>query len=277
MSDWFLLPHLNALRIGGDDAAAFAHAQFTSKFPPPNPHGWQLTSWCNRKGRVVAVILARCHENNVDLIVPAVQFADFSKALKMYAIGRQVSFEPAPAVAGSFSASGDTEILATDADRSLALDPAGAVEDTSATRDWQKRDVTAGIAWLAPATSGRFLPQSLGLEERGGLSYQKGCYPGQEIVARVHYLGKTRERLMAFRQSFDISAEPATGGGEETPGDGSGDEIIDETGKVVGHTLNRLTDTFGNFGLAVISTELPEEAALMAHGQALSLLLPESL
>ena len=63
---------------------------------------------------------------------------------------------------------------------------------------WLAADVDAGIAWVVPATSELFVAQMLNWDVLGGISFRKGCYPGQEIVARMHYLGRLKERLLAF-------------------------------------------------------------------------------
>ena len=57
---------------------------------------------------------------------------------------------------------------------------------------WKISELRRGITWLCPETSGQFLPQMLGYDQLGALNFKKGCYPGQEIVARTHYLGKVK-------------------------------------------------------------------------------------
>ena len=62
-------------------------------------------------------------------------------------------------------------------------------------RDWETASIRQGIPWIFPATSGRFLPQELNLDRLDALSYTKGCYPGQEIIARLRYRGQVKRRL----------------------------------------------------------------------------------
>jgi folate-binding protein YgfZ len=57
---------------------------------------------------------------------------------------------------------------------------------------WKMADLKQGICWLGPESSGQFLPQMLGFDKLGAVNFRKGCYPGQEIVARTHYLGKVK-------------------------------------------------------------------------------------
>ena len=268
MVNWFHLPHLAGLRISGEDARALVHAQFTSSFKSPAPGFWHLTSWCSPKGRVLFVILARADEQHVDLILPAVQMAELSQRLKMYSIGRQVSLMEIPHVAGAFSATDETASLAVDRRRSLQLEPAQASADGEAAEQWRQRDLQAGIAWLTADTSARFLPQSLGLEERGGLSYDKGCYPGQEIVARVHYLGKVKERLVGFRVEAGAAA-PGT--------DTDQTVLVDRHGTTQGHVLCIFGAAGQQRGLAVVSAELADDAALYRAGAPVQVLKPELL
>lgn len=263
MDSWFVLPHLAAVRIAGSDAIAFAQAQFTSPFPDTGALAWALTSWCNPKGRVLHVIVARSYESHVDLVVPAEQATDLLNRLRMYAIGRKVTLDPCGNVAGCLSAGDQGQTLDFDCGRSLAVDKAVPVAPESFVQSWREADVRAGVAWLGPSTSGHYLPQALGLEERGGLSYRKGCYPGQEIIARVHYLGKAKERLTGF-------AHPQTN-------DSDLDELQDANGKPVGRILQSLSRRGQQIGLAVVSTDLALESAVQRGSAPVSLLPPETL
>jgi tRNA-modifying protein YgfZ len=71
---------------------------------------------------------------------------------------------------------------------------------------WSGLDIAAGIPFILPATQEEFVPQMVNLDLIGGLSYTKGCYPGQEIVARTHYLGKLKQRM--YRASIAAAAVP---------------------------------------------------------------------
>ena len=77
----------------------------------------------------------------------------------------------------------------------VALLPGNAAIDTDAAVDWRHHDITARLPWLGPASAGRFVPQALELERIGALSFDKGCYPGQEIVARLHFRGGNKRGL----------------------------------------------------------------------------------
>lgn len=262
MTDWFRLPHLAGIRVSGPDAIAFAHSQFTSAFQQRTSDHWELSSRCNPKGRVLEVILGRVHEDHIEIVVPSEQASALAKALRLYAIGRRLQFQEQLAVAGSMPAGAGGAVLALDPTRALCLEPSVARVDERAVLDWRQADLRAGIAWLSPASSAEFLPQALGLEERGGLSYRKGCYPGQEIIARVHFLGKAKERLSAFRQAHTASAEL---------------DIVDDEGRRVGSVVCALELPAARIGLAVIPAELDPAASLHCGGELLTLLEPAAL
>jgi folate-binding protein YgfZ len=100
-------------------------------------------------------------------------------------------------------------IIDVAAERARALHDALAVHATVGDETvWHWTRIAAGIALITAATSDRFVPQALNWEVLGGVSFQKGCYPGQEIVARMQYLGRLKERLFAFRLP---AATPAAG------------------------------------------------------------------
>ncbi|MFW5815369.1 MAG: hypothetical protein ACOCVP_00810, partial [Wenzhouxiangella sp.] len=100
---------------------------------------------------------------------------------------------------------------------------------------------TMSIEETIRAVYEQFLPQALGLEERGGLSYRKGCYPGQEVIARVHFLGKAKERLLAFRL--------------EAQADCSDQDLLDDNGQRLGRTLQSACTNGGTVGLAVVGVQ----------------------
>lgn len=263
MSTWFLLPHLAGLRLAGPDALAFAHSQFTRAFSHETAEGWGLTAWCNPKGKSIAVILARRNENDVDLVVPRQQVELLARSLKMYAIGRKLEFTSEPAVSGSFTPSDSLRAMTVGTERALDLGRPDSRSDDDAIAAWRVQDVCAGIAWLAPESSGQFLPQALGLEERGGLSYRKGCYPGQEVIARVHFLGRAKQRLAGFRLR-----------GPKPPDEAS---VFDEKGAKCGVVLTSEPARDGRIGLAVVSAGLADQTIVLCCQREMTLLPPSSL
>ena len=165
----FLAP----IRIKGADAAAFLHGQFTTDVTGLAPDRACLSAWCDPKGRALATfVLARLDEA-FQLLLPGALKQAFVKRLTMFVLRANVviadaeaeDVPPLPRLPGT--------------DRDLS--------ETALIRQ--------GIPLLHPETSGRFLPQELNLDALDAVSFTKGCYPGQEIIARLRYRGAVKRRL----------------------------------------------------------------------------------
>ncbi|TVP57944.1 MAG: folate-binding protein [Halomonadaceae bacterium] len=110
---------------------------------------------------------------------------------------------------------------------------------------WRRSRIEAGLVLLTPDTSGAFLPQQLNLHALGGVSFKKGCYTGQEVVARLHFLGKLKKSLFRLRIS------PAT-----TP-IARGEALESPHGKALGAVVDSIQDSDGfSHALAVLSHEV---------------------
>lgn len=245
----FRLDDFRCLTLAGPDARAFAQAQFTVSVDDLAPERWSPLAWCDPKGRVLAFMMARSGEGDVELILPAAQADDVCKRLTMFTIGRQVTLaEPQP-VAGSFDADDSLPVFDNDPRRHLGLNPDAPAAADSVAR-WRQLDLCRGLPWLGAASSGRHLPQWLGLETLGALSYSKGCYPGQEVVARVHYRGSVKYGLRGLQLAGEAAwVEPHT-------------EIRDETDKSIGHWLRGPNTDATTIGLAVVRTGLAGNAVV---------------
>ncbi|GAA5316192.1 MAG: folate-binding protein YgfZ [Candidatus Pelagadaptatus aseana] len=113
----------------------------------------------------------------------------------------------------------------------------------AAKSSWQLQDIAAGIGWVDSSTSEEFLPQMLNLDlpPINGISFKKGCYTGQEIVARMHYKGQTKRRLQHLQCQGQVTAEP-------------GSELFGDTGKQsIGHVVNSQTTPEHTEMLAVVT------------------------
>jgi len=229
------LASLASLRFEGPDAGAFLHAQLSSDVGALRPGATQRTSYLSPKGRVLAnLVLWRGTGEGAP--IGAVLAADLAptiaRRLSMFVLRSKVKVvDPGPArervglagpraaellaaILGGAPAPGaaleqdDVVMLGLPDGRILvdatperaaalrqALANAGATSDENA---WWLAQVRAGVPLVTAATTDQFVPQALNLDALGGVSFQKGCYPGQEIVARTQYLGRLKERLYAL-------------------------------------------------------------------------------
>ncbi len=209
------------LSLSGADAAAFAHAQFSSDVTALPLRHWQWSAWLTAKGRTIAVFqLLRLEEQRIVLVLADGDADAIASQLQRFVFRRKVRIEVRNdlAVAASFtapeSASGaaiaqlgaeNMELdLGSDAlPRSLRIGAADAVAAAADSADialaWRQSDLRYGLPRLDADQREQWTPQQLGLDRLNGYSVKKGCYPGQEIVARTHFLGKAKRALQLLR------------------------------------------------------------------------------
>lgn len=238
------LSALAVLRVSGDDAATFLHGQLTSDVGALEVQAGQLTAWCSPKGRVLANgLLWRESATQLLLLLPASLAAPVCKRLGLFVLRAKVKLEDtafqyarvglggpaAPAAAAALFGDAPPQFAARShrgatliglpGARFLLLCAAGdapawrnklaphAVTAPVAAWDWL--DIRSGMPVVTAATQDLFIPQMLNWELLGGVSFSKGCYPGQEIVARSQYRGKLKERL--YLAHLSAGTEPAPG------------------------------------------------------------------
>lgn len=214
------LPEFTALRFSGPDAAAFLHGQLTCDVLGLKPGICTYGGYCTPKGRLLATFLLWNDDTGYWMVLPAAVAEGVHKRLSMYILRARVKAESlsaecvcagvlgpdlAPAIAalgghvpervyGSSKHAGCT-VLRVPGDRCLVLAPIATVSAPADDGRWNASDITNGIPFIQPATQEEFVPQMVNLDLIGALSYTKGCYPGQEIVARTHYLGRLKQRM----------------------------------------------------------------------------------
>jgi folate-binding protein YgfZ len=207
------LPEFTVLAVEGSDALAFAQSQFSNDANALQPGEWQWSAWLNAKGRVLAVfaLLRRADDQGLWLLLPDHPAELLAPALTRFVLRRKCSLRARTdlQVYGRFISSSDNapaDALAClrmqgEVARELCVLPAevrAADPVPTATTDWLRADIRQGVARL-PAEGGSHTAHMLGLDRLQALSLSKGCYPGQEIVARTHYLGQSKRRLGRLR------------------------------------------------------------------------------
>ena len=238
------------IRASGPDAATFLQGQLTndvSKLPPGRA---MLAGFCSAKGRLQAsFVVWREGPEDLLLVCASDLLAPTLKRLSMFVlrakckltdVSEQVMLSGAVGetaralVAGgdvwssAVATSGTTTIRLPDAqgmERALVVSgPDGASElraaATLAIDDWRWLDVCSGIVTIEAAIVDRFVPQMVNFELVGGVDFQKGCYPGQEVVARSQYRGTAKRRTFLFDTS-----QPAVPG-TDVFSSGAGGEAI---------------------------------------------------
>jgi folate-binding protein YgfZ len=219
------LDDLTSLLVTGKDATKFLHAQFTNDLANLPVNSWQYSGYCTPKGRLLAFMtIARINDNEYLLITPAEISESLLARLRMFVMRDDVTISPQDkqlhivgivssadvlSSNGLATAQETGELVTADNTYMLTINHKTGrylyIADSerisrlpldSADRNyWTKLDIQAGIPALVTATLEAFVPQMVNLDLIGAVNFKKGCYPGQEVVARVHYLGKIKQRM----------------------------------------------------------------------------------
>ncbi|MDH0170506.1 folate-binding protein [Stenotrophomonas sp. GD04145] len=257
------LPGHQLVSLQGVDAAAFAHAQFSSDVLALPQQHWQWSAWLSAKGRTLAVFqLLRLAEDHVMLVFADGDADATASQLQRFVFRRKVKVQLRDdlAVAGAFTApeaatgaaiaanAGGWELdLGSDAlPRALRISaadtfPAGGPDDDAAfALAWRQADLRFGLPRLEQSQREVWTPQQLGLDRLNGYSVKKGCYPGQEIVARTHFLGKAKRAVQLLHTHAPAHA---------------GDGVQQD-----GAALGTIASVAGDLALAVLPLETSDAA-----------------
>ena len=215
------LPDPQVLALSGPDAAAFAQAQFMNDVTALGDGDWQWNGWLTPKGRLVALFaLLRIDAGTFWLLLPDHPADTLAEALRRYVFRSKVKLEARADLHvsghGAVDSEPDMRRFDTDAAGGLSLawpggrriditPPAPAAPDADALLRWRGADLRAGIPRLVPGQSSQWTPQQLSLERLQAFSVKKGCYTGQEIVARTHFLGQAKRGLVLLEAASPLS------------------------------------------------------------------------
>ena len=202
--------NLCLLHIDGVDAIKFLQSQLTCDVLAIQPGLCQLTAYCNHQGYVISLFWLGQSETGFSALMP-MELSEPTLALfKKYGAFSKVTFQ--------------VEALAWTLEEALHWQrapltlPALMPQQATPNANWRAYWLALGIPTLSLATSGLFRPQELNLPELNAVSFTKGCYPGQEIVARMHYRGKAKSHLQRVILTSEVLPEPgSTLLVEETP------------------------------------------------------------
>ena len=218
------------ISVSGADAVDFLQGQLTQDLKRLPAAGRLPAAWCNPKGRVIVVITLLPAPDGVSMLVPATLADSVLQRLAMFRFRSKVEFAIADAAA-EMIADGEADIAAL---------------------------IKAGRPFIDERNTEQFTPHMLNLDKLGAISFTKGCYTGQEIVARTENLGKSKRRLMRYRA--------------ENPGIKPGDKLSHDE-RPVGDVVNAA----GADLLAVTPVDLHAETLIAESGPVSPRGLPYSL
>ncbi len=225
-----LLPALTVVAVSGRDARSFLQGQLSNDILGLERHPGMFAAACNRQGRVLATMRLAADDDEVLLVLHRklahtlvaqlsafvlradVRFADCSPKLEIAGL---IDAEPDARWSQAAAAAAGLSMLVASPRRILlagtraSLDAALAAVPRTGPGDWELACIQDGEPWITPATAALWLPQMLNLDLIGGISFSKGCYVGQEIVARAQHLGRLKRRTLRYVGPADAMLSPA--------------------------------------------------------------------
>jgi len=285
-------PLFSLIKITGSDAGTFLQGQLTQDIRALGETPSLPAAWCNPKGRVIAVMRAVKADGATGLVVPDSLAESIVQRLELFRLRAKVETgmaggewsAVAVAAADDLAALAALDLLPEAARNSartaqgiVTVDigasprcievygPASALErrglvfqNPLSAEQWQLSLINGGIPLILAATSEKYTPHMLNLDYLGAISFSKGCYTGQEVVARTEHLGRSKRRLMHFRT--------------DGPAVAVGDKLRHEEREV-----GEVVSSIGNDLLAVVPVELHEQTLSIAGARAAPVALPYSV
>lgn len=233
------------ISLQGNDAVSFLQGQVTTDTGQVSDQHSQLSAMCSPKGRMLASFRIVKRDDRYYLVLPSSMLESVLKRLRLFVLRADVHLEDASdqlliiGLQGAGTAGKAEELLgklpgAVDEvaqvretslvrlagvqDRFLAIGPVEAVKTLWSTltevarpvagKAWALTEILAGVPTIYPQTADAFVPQMVNYQAVGGVSFNKGCYTGQEVVARMHYLGKLKRRMYRARVASDTAPVP---------------------------------------------------------------------
>ena len=222
------LAQLGVIAVAGEDAASFLQNQLTQDFALLKADEARLAAWCSAKGRMLASFIGfKRGDGEILLVTSRDVLAPTLKRLSMFVLRAKAKLRDASeefhlyGVAGDpwsrqpwqLRREGDAMFVALyPADgqtRSLCVVPAGSPAPAGTLLEpgaWAWTEVRSGIAMITAPIVEAFVPQMLNYESVGGVNFKKGCYPGQEVVARSQFRGTLKRRAFLVHADAPLSA-----------------------------------------------------------------------
>ena len=269
------LSDYSLIRARGDDTLNFLNGQLSNDIRQLDATRSQLAAWCNPKGRMMVIFRLFRRDKDYLLQLPAALQENTLKRLRMFVLRAKLTLENADTElscvglsgpeaekrlreSAGFAPKGDNacetrdemtiirlpgphprfEIVAPTAAVAKLWDILKSGATPVGPAVWAWLDIMAGIPGVHPETSEEFVPQMANLEVVGGVNFKKGCYPGQEIVARMQYLGKLKQRM--YRAHFTGERAPRPGDAiyaPDFPGQSAGTVVEAQPSPDGGHDL----------------------------------------
>lgn len=264
----FRLPDQAVIELKGPDAVKFAQAQFMNDVTALTDSHWQWNGWLTPKGRVIALFaLLRRDPETLWMVTLDADAQTLMTRLRQFLFRAKLKIEPREDLhvnaqfAAPLRATGATSAVLEEGAVELDAGGAGGARrlfigtqqagtDAGLQRDWAAFDLAHGLPRLGKDQSEQWTPQQLSLDRLSAYSVRKGCYPGQEIVARTHFLGQVKRGLMCLQGANVAELDEVMAA--------ASDDGVDTKGPV--RALGQMICAVGDKGLAVMPTDASADA-----------------
>jgi folate-binding protein YgfZ len=267
------------LALRGPEAARFAQGQLSADIEGLSVGASTLAGLHNAQGRVVALLaITRAAPEEFLAVLPRELLPAVAARLRKYVLRAKLRIEDASAQFTVLGAAADPAVpdcaQVAWGERRMLLVPAGHERGANAAAAlvaWERADVAAGLPQVYSATSEAFIAQMLNLDLLDAIAFDKGCYTGQEVVARAHYRGRVKRRLQRWHNAGATVLKPGdaarTADGRSltvvraAPGDPAGQDVL-AIGTFAAATEDAANAPAGNGAEVVVSGPLPLPYAL---------------
>ncbi|WP_129647171.1 CAF17-like 4Fe-4S cluster assembly/insertion protein YgfZ [Peristeroidobacter agariperforans] len=259
------LTSLATIMVSGADARAYLQGQLTADLDTLSTNRAQLACCNSPQGRVQAVFWTLARTDGIALVLPAALIDSTVLRLRKYVLRAKAKIEPAkhlhigvaprsalaadvtlPEAGSHHEIDGVSYFTLPGMEDVMVLGPLSAAVDAAREHEFHLSQVRAGLPQVYPETHEAFVAQMLNIDLLGGIDFEKGCYTGQEIIARAHFRGTVKRRMFLFHST---GAAPAPGtrvlAGEQHAGD-----VVDAAATEAG------CDVLAVISLAQLNSEL---------------------
>ena len=204
-----MITHLNnrsLIKVSGKDAEVFLQSQFTNDVKKIQEGQVQINAYCQHQGKVIAILWVFKKSDNYYLSMPNELKDLILSKLNMFKLMSEVQIEDFSKIIYQYG------FIHEDNERSFKINKNLSIfttrkplSDCKENFQWEIACINESLPEIYLNTSEKYIPQALNLDvDQIGVSFTKGCYPGQEVVARMHYLGKPKRRLFRFSSNFEL-------------------------------------------------------------------------
>jgi len=200
------LKNRSLLKLSGSDAEKFLQSQFSNNINKLKIGEVQINCYCQHQGKIISILWVFLKDKDFYLSVPE-EFREIVESkLNIFKFSSELTIEDYSSKYQQYGLINESDSQSYVLGDNLSLLLSQETLSTNADiNDWEKKCIENKLPEVNIISTEKYIPQDLNLDIRElGVSFSKGCYPGQEVIARMHYLGKPKRRLYSFSSKFNV-------------------------------------------------------------------------